>query len=103
MIAKCIYMKISLTPHKHILVSPRPAFRYKLRSFLTRIVRGVAPQFFTADSPHYVATSLNALEALLYSIYHFFLCTVRLDHLLNRYVRSVKERTRGLLLPDWCW
>jgi hypothetical protein len=77
-------MKISMTPHKHVLVSHRAASRYNPRSFLASIVRSVAPQFSTAD---FVATSLGTTNP-----FTTFLCTVRLDHLLNRYVRSVNVR-----------
>ena len=59
-------MKISLAPHKHVLVSPRTSTSYNPRSFLASIVRGVAPQISTADSPQYVTTSLSATTTIFH-------------------------------------
>jgi hypothetical protein len=85
-------MKISLTPHKHILLLPRADFRYKPRSFLTLIARVEAPRFFTADHrsssippttdhtyPPTLHTTLSHLWTLLtyYTPFTTFLCTAR--------------------------
>jgi len=74
MIVKRIMHENKSDATQNVLVSPRADFLYNPHSFLTcaRNVRSTAPQFFTADSPHNVATCLDATN-LLRSVYHFLM------------------------------